>query len=135
MTCFDASSGKVLWRNHDPEIKVRESMGLSADSSLVFVKTMTGDVLGVNTKANAMQISWKGASNMGYEISPSVVEEHNGLVFALSNSGNIFAFKRGDGTLAWIHKLSNCLVNPISFFNNNELIGTTMDGKITSLAY
>lgn len=135
MTCFDAATGKVIWRNGDPKIKVRESMGLSADSSLVFVKTMDGDVLGVDTKADTMKITWKGERNMGYDISPSIVEERDGLVFSLSNSGCIYAFKRTDGALAWIHKLSNCLVNPLSFLNENRLIGTTMDGKITCLEY
>jgi outer membrane protein assembly factor BamB len=135
MTCFDAATGKVIWHKGDSPIKVRESMGLSADSSLVYVKTMDGDVLGISSTANAMEVKWKGQKNMGYDISPSLVEERGGLVFALTNSGNIYAFNRKDGSLAWIHKLSNCLVNPMSFVNDKELIATTMDGVITCLKY
>jgi outer membrane protein assembly factor BamB/predicted MPP superfamily phosphohydrolase len=136
MTCFDAATGNVIWRKgNDPKFRVREAMGLSADSSMVYVKTMEGDVLGVDTKADSVKINWKGARNMGYDISPSVVKENGGLVFALSNSGDIYAFKRTDGSVAWIHKISNSLVNPLSFVNNNELIGTTMDGKIVCLKW
>lgn len=136
MTCLDAGTGKVIWRKgNDNSFRVRESMGLSADSSLVYVKTMTGDVLGVDTKADDVQIKWKANRNMGYEISPSLTTENGGLVFALSNSGMIYAFKRTDGTMAWAHKISNALVNPLSFVNNHELIATTMDGKIVCLSY
>lgn len=134
MTCFDASTGKVLWRKGDAKYKVRESMGLSADSSLVYVKTMDGDVLGISATAGDMQIKWQGQRNMGYDISPTMIEEHGGLVFALSNSGVIYAFKRTDGSLAWMHKLSNCLLNPLSFFKDG-LIATSMDGQIACLKY
>jgi len=135
MTCLDASNGKVTWRNTDPKIKVRESMGLSADSSLVFVKTMNGDVLGIDARSDVMQVKWKAGRNLGYAISPSPVEEHGGLVFALSDSGCIYCFKRGDGSLVWVHKLTNCLVNPLSFLTDRRLIATTMDGDISCLAW
>lgn len=136
MTCFNASTGAVIWRKGaDPKFRVREAMGLSADSSLVYVKTMEGDVLGVDTKADSVQVKWKGNRNMGYDISPSVVKENGGLVFALSNSGLIYAFKREYGSLMWAYKLSNGLVNPLSFVNDHELIGTTMDGKVVCLRY
>jgi len=135
MTCFDASTGKVIWRKKDPKLKVRESMGLSADSSLVYVKTMAGDVLGMDAKADSMTVKWKAARNMGYEISPTKVVERGGLVFATSNSGVIYAFKRENGALAWVHKISNSLVNPLGFVNDRELVATTMDGKIVCLTW
>lgn len=135
MTCFEASTGKVLWRKLDPKIKVREAIGLSADSSLVYVKTMDGAVLGMDAKADSMTVKWQGKRNMGYDISPSVVKENGGLVFALSNSGMIYTYRRDDGALAWAYKISNSLVNPLSFVNDHKLVGTTMDGKIVCLRY
>lgn len=136
MTCFNASTGQVIWRKgNDSKFRVREAMGLSADSSLVYVKTMEGDVLGVDTKADSVSIKWRGAKNMGYDISPTLIMERGGLVFVTSNSGDIYAYKRADGSLAWVHKISNSLVNPLSFVNDHELVGTTMDGKIVCLKW
>ncbi len=136
MTCFNASTGEIIWRKgKDPAFRVRESMGSSADGRLVYVKTMEGDVLGVSVAADTAKVDWKGQQNMGYDISPSQIMEHDDLVFSLSNSGVIYAHNRKDGTLAWMHKLSNCLVNPISFLKNRVLIATTMDGKISCLSY
>lgn len=135
MTCFNAANGKVIWRKHDPKIGVRESMGLSADSSLVYVKTTAGEVLGIDARSGSMDVKWKSGYKWGYDISPSRVEERDGFVFALSDSGSIFCFKRQDGSLVWIHKLTNCLVNPLSFLNDRKLIVTTMDGDISCLSY
>jgi len=135
MTCFNAKTGEVIWRKMDPKIRVRESLGLSNDSNLVYVKTMDGDVLGIDAEADDMLVKWNAVGNMGYDISPSPVQENNQAVFGLSSSGEVYAFNRKDGSLKWIHKFSNCLINPMSFLNNNKLICTTMDGKITCLQY
>jgi outer membrane protein assembly factor BamB/predicted phosphodiesterase len=135
MTCLDATTGKMLWRKQDPKLRVREAMGLSADSSLVYAKTMEGDVLGFDAKADSMTVKWQGSKNMGYDISPTLIKERAGLVFVPSNSGMIYAYNRKDGSLAWVHKISNALVNPLSFVNDHELIATTMDGMIVHLKY
>ena len=136
MTCLDANTGKQIWRKgNDNKFRVREAMGLSADSSLVYAKTMEGEVLGVDTKADSVQINWRGNRNMGYDISPSAIKERGGLVFALSNSGLIYAFNRNNGNMAWVYKISNSLVNPLSFVNDKQLVGTTMDGKIVCLKW
>lgn len=135
MTCFDAKTGAIIWRKNNPKIRVRESMGLSKDSNLVYVKTMDGDVLGIDTKADSMKVAWKGNKNMGYDISPTVVQEHSGVVFALADSGTIYAYNRGSGNLEWMHKISNCLLNPLNFIRKNKLISTTMDGVISCLKF
>ncbi|MBE9666157.1 outer membrane protein assembly factor BamB family protein [Mucilaginibacter boryungensis] len=135
MTCIDAITGKQLWRKQDPKIRVRESMGISTDSTLVYAKTMEGDVVGFDTKADSMSVKWQGSKNMGYDISPTLIKEQGGLVFATSNSGAILAFNRADGSLAWVHKISNALVNPLSFVNDHQLVATTMDGVIVCLKY
>lgn len=135
MTCFNASTGAVIWRKIDPKIRVRESLGLSQDSTLVFVKTMDGDILGVDSEANEMQVNWKSSVNMGYDISPTSVQEYNNLVFGLSDAGKIYAFNRKDGSLSWGRKIANSLINPLSFLKGNKLIATTMDGSIICLKW
>ncbi|MGN6247272.1 MAG: outer membrane protein assembly factor BamB family protein, partial [Ginsengibacter sp.] len=59
MTVFDANTGDVIWRKKNPKYRVRESMGLSKDSSLVYAKTMEGELIGVSTSLPDMQITWK----------------------------------------------------------------------------
>jgi outer membrane protein assembly factor BamB len=135
MTALDAADGNVIWRKQMPELRVRESMGLSADSSVVFVKTMQGEVHGISTAANDMQSVWKSDVSLGYEISPTAIVENNNIVFVPTQSGTTVAIDRNTGKLLWKHKISNGLVTNLLPVTNNELLVTTMDGKVSLLKF
>ncbi|MHB1178582.1 MAG: outer membrane protein assembly factor BamB family protein, partial [Daejeonella sp.] len=135
MTCFNALNGQVIWRKKDSKIRVRESISLSTDSNMVFVKTMEGEVLGISATASQMEITWHAGKNLGYEISPTPVKEFGNLVFAPTSTGEIYAFDRESGDFKWSHKISNCLVNQIMPINAQQLIATTMDGVVAVLNY
>jgi len=135
MTALDAVTGSVLWRNQMPDVRVRESMGLSADSSLVFVKTMDGNLYGISTKANEMSVTWKSSVSLGYEICPTAIVEKNNIVFVPGQSGLTTALNSSNGELLWKHKISNCLVTHLLPLSNNQLLVTTMDGKISLLKF
>jgi outer membrane protein assembly factor BamB/calcineurin-like phosphoesterase family protein len=135
MTAFDAASGKVLWRRQMPTVRVRESMGLSADSSLVYVKTMEGEVYGIAVTGTDMELSWHAPVQLGYELCPSAIIEHRNLVFVPTHSGMVCAINRQQNLLQWKHKISNCLVNSIIPLGNNKVVVSTMDGSITCLQF
>jgi outer membrane protein assembly factor BamB/predicted MPP superfamily phosphohydrolase len=132
MTAFDAGTGKVIWRIKVPKMRFRESMGLSKDSSLVYVKTMDGNLLGISTKADTMQVAWRSSLQMPYELCPSAIVENNGVVYVPTHSGTVHAVDRKSGDLIWSYKVSNCLVNPILPVNNDVYV-STMDGVVTRL--
>ncbi|HEY9364426.1 MAG TPA: PQQ-binding-like beta-propeller repeat protein [Chitinophagaceae bacterium] len=135
MTCFDAVTGKVIWRKGDPQIRVRESMGLSTDSSMVYAKTMEGDLLGFSVKADSMEVLLKTPLLLGYELAPTAIVEHNNIIFVPSHDGEITAVSRTGGVILWKHKISNCLINHILPVNKNKIVVTTMDGKVACLRY
>jgi len=135
MTALNAETGEVIWRKKDPDIRVRESMGISNDGSLVYAKTMDGELYGFSTKADSMQVSWKSTLKLPYELAPTAIIEHKGLVFVPSNSGLVCAVDRRTGEIAWQQKTSNCLVNSVMSINRNRVIVSTMDGKLSCLEY
>jgi outer membrane protein assembly factor BamB/predicted MPP superfamily phosphohydrolase len=135
MTAFDADNGKEIWRKQIPDLRVRESMGLSADSSLVFVKTMEGNVYGISTSADTMQATWKSEVALGYEICPTAIVENNNTVFVPTQSGVTVALDRASGKVLWKHKTSNGLITNLLPVSNNEIVVTTMDGKISLLRF
>ncbi len=135
MTCLDANTGSVIWRKNDPAIRVRESMGMSKDSGLIFVKTMEGNVYGMSTSANDMSPVWKSEVSLGYEISPTAIVENNNVVFVPTQSGVTVALRRDNGNVLWKHKTSNGLVTNLQPLSKNQLLVTTMDGKVSLLEY
>ena len=135
MTVFDAETGNVIWRKQDPKNRVRESIGLSADSTLVYAKTMDGDVIGISTSASEMDIPWRSDTQLNYEIAPTAIVEYNNVVYVPSNSGVVTAVNRQDGKVLWKHKLSNCLVTSLTSVGPHKIIATTMDGKLACLTF
>lgn len=135
MTALNAETGEVIWRKKDPDIRVRESMGISNDGSLVYAKTMDGELYGFSTKTDSMQVSWKSTLKLPYELAPTAIIEYKGLVFVPSNSGLTCAVDRRTGEIVWQQKTSNCLVNSIMPISRNRVIVSTMDGKLSCLKY
>ena len=133
MTKLDAETGKLIWKKNWDDNRVRESMGISKDGSLIFAKTMQGNLIGVDSKSDTAVITWKTPNVFGYELNPSVVKEINGIVYGISDKGVIGAFDRTSGNLKWMHKVSNSLINDLQFLNEREFVVSTMDGKIIRL--
>lgn len=135
MTSLDAKNGNVIWRKRMPETRVRESMGLSSDSTLAYVKTMDGQLYGISTSSDNLLISWRSSLQLPYELAPSAIVEHDGIVYVPTHSGMACAVDRQTGDVLWKYKSSNCLVNTIMPFEKYKVVVSTMDGKITCLKY
>lgn len=135
MTALDAKSGAVIWREKKDTIRVRESMGLAVNKKQIYVKTMDGDLLGVSSINDKMDVIWKSKLKLPYELTPSAIKTNRKLVFVPSHSGLLSAVNAKTGDVIWQYKISNGMVNPVAVKGNNEVIASTMDGKIVSLRF
>jgi outer membrane protein assembly factor BamB len=135
MACLDAMTGKVIWHSDLGGAAVRESMGITADSTLILAKTMNGFVIGVKTDADEPGVAWKTEFNTGYDIAPGVVVENNGIILIPTDKGIIYAASRADGSLLWSHRISSCLINNIVPVSEKSLICNSMDGVVVRLGY
>lgn len=135
MTALDARNGAVIWREKKDTIRVRESMGLSVNKKQVYVKTMDGDLLGISSSDDKMDVIWKAKLKLPYELTPSAIKTNRKLVFVPSHSGLLSAVDAKTGAVIWQYKISNGMVNPVAINGNNEVVASTMDGKIVSLRF
>ncbi|MFB5945320.1 outer membrane protein assembly factor BamB family protein [Albibacterium profundi] len=135
MTALNATTGDVIWREKKDSIRVRESIGLAEDKEKVYIKTMDGDLFGVSTRADNMDIIWESELDLPYELTPSAIVEHNGLVFVPSHSGLVSAVNADNGAVEWQYKISNAMVNPITPYGKNKILVSSMDGTIFCLKY
>lgn len=133
MACLDAETGQLLWHSNLEGKTVRESMGVSADSTLIYAKTMNGEVIGVSTLLSEETIVWNADVNTGYDISPSVITEKSGVVYVPTDKGVVYAIERETGKLLWKHRISACMVNQIFPIDKQTVICTSMDGIVTKL--
>lgn len=133
MTCLSSVNGEIIWRTNLGGSSVRESMGISEDSTLVYAKTMDGQIIGVPAVSAEGTIKWRSEANTGYDISPAVITEYHGFVFIPTDKGFVYAVDRKSSRTIWIHRISSCLVCQILPVSDHEAICITMDGVVTRL--
>ena len=133
MTALNSKTGEVVWREHKEGIRARESMGLSVDGSKVYIKTMDGELLGVSTSSDEMEIVWRSKLQLPYELTPSAIVSVGNSVFVPNHNGLISAVNAETGQVEWQHKISNAMINPILALDTKRIIASSMDGKIVFL--
>lgn len=134
MTVLDEKTGEVIWRYNDPDNRVRESIGVSEDGATVYAKTMDGNIIAIDATLPERRIKWvSSGENMGYELAPTALVEKDGVVYAPTDKGNIYAFAASDGKFLWKYRISNGLINMILPTDNRELYVSAMDGRLVKL--
>ncbi|MDD4777299.1 MAG: PQQ-binding-like beta-propeller repeat protein [Fermentimonas sp.] len=134
MTVLDQARGKIIWRYNDPDKRVRESIGVSEDGNSVYAKTMDGEIVAFDATFAERSIRWvSSGEDMGYELAPTPLVEKDGIVYAPTDKGNIFAYSATDGKFLWKYRISNGLINIILPTDNSELYVSAMDGKLMKL--
>ncbi len=135
MACLDALTGELIWHSDLGGETVRESMGISADSTMILAKTMNGAVIGVDTGGSEGRVVWKSGFDIGYDIAPGVITEKEGMIFIPSDKGIVHAASRSDGRLLWSHRISSCLINSIEPVKGRSVLCNAMDGVVVRLEY
>jgi len=134
MTAFDAANGKEIWDSG--KHSCRESIGLSGNKKLVYIKNMTeGNVDAFYTNADTQQLAWESKADLGYEIAPTSIVGQGNLIFIPTASGIICAIDRTKHLVIWKYKLSNSLITGILPVTYHKILVTSMDGKVACLDY
>lgn len=135
MTSLDAKTGRQIARFKWPKDRVRESMGLSTDSSLVYVKTMSGRVWGIETGTDSLEVAWKADVELGYEIIPTHLVNTDKVLFVPTQSGILVAINKQNGSVLFKHKISNCMITGIQPIGTDKVVVSTSDGVVSLLKY
>lgn len=131
LTAINATTGEALWRNK--EATVRESIGLSADSTTIYGKTMQDEIVAYKTQATDPGILWRLNAGFGYEHCPSMLIEKDGKVFFGTRNGVVYAFDPKQQKNLWAHKIDNSMINTVNVINGKNILVSTMDGKVSLL--
>jgi len=131
LTAVDVNNGQTLWRNK--EASVRESIGLSTDSTLIFGKTMQDEIVAYKTEKTNPGILWRLNVGFGYEHAPSMLIEKDGKVFFGTRNGVVYCINPTLQKTLWAHKIDNSMVNTVNVIDDKNILVSTMDGRVTIL--
>lgn len=132
MTALNARTGNEIWDSGN--YSCRESIGISTDGKLVYVKNMLeGDVLAFDAQAGIQKVVWDCPAGLDYEIGPSPVVEFENLVFVPTARGEIVAVNKNNHRVEWKFKYSNALINGVTPMDEHHILLTSLDGKVACL--
>ncbi len=131
VSAIDAASGKTLWRSKDGG--VRESIGISADGKWIYGKSMQDTIVAYASSKEQQSAAWKLHAGFGYEHVPSMLIEKDGHVFFGTKSGVVYCIDPMAKKVVWAHKIDNSMVNTVRVLSKNQLVVSTMDGKLVLL--
>ncbi len=135
MTALDAKTGREIWDSGD--YSCRESIGISNDGKLVYIKNMNeGNVDAFYTTSDKQELAWECKAGLGYEIGPSPITEYGNTVFVPTGNGIVCAInKQSPQQVEWKYKVSDALVNYVCPVTKNKILLTTLDGKVICLTF
>jgi outer membrane protein assembly factor BamB/calcineurin-like phosphoesterase family protein len=131
LTAIDLLTGNTLWRTK--EAAVRESIGMSEDGKLVYGKTMQDTVVAFHANKEKAEVAWKIHAGFGYEHVPSMLIEKKGTIFFGTKNGVVYSINASTQKVNWVYKIDNSMVNTVLVLGSNQLIASTMDGKVVLL--
>ena len=134
MTALDAATGRVVWDSD--AYSCRESIGLSQDGQWVYIKTMKeGNLCVFRTDTTAQVLVWQTSTGAGYEIAPTPILEHDGLVFMGTTRGILYAIDKHSQDVAWRFQVADALIYGICPAGKGKVLVTTIDGVVGCISY
>jgi outer membrane protein assembly factor BamB/predicted MPP superfamily phosphohydrolase len=134
MTALDVKTGTEIWDSE--KYSCRESIGISVDGNLVYIKNMTeGHVLAYETAAAEQKLAWDCPAELGYEIGPSPIVENGNLILVPTSNGVVLAISKTTHQVEWKYKLSNALINGVTPLGSNQILVTSLDGWVACLQF
>jgi outer membrane protein assembly factor BamB len=128
MTAIDIDTGKEIWRTNRHQ--VRESIGVSPDSSLVYAKLMNDTVIAVSASGNFPKTVWAVNAGFGYEHNPCPVIATKELVIAATRDGMLVAIDPKTCSIVWKYKAGNTSVNKVVVDQHQTFWFTLSEGKV-----
>ena len=133
LSCINARNGNTIWRSN--KFKVRETIGISEDKTVVFARTMWDTVIAIDPTAEQLQPLWVADGAYSYDIDPSMPVEKEGTLFFGTKDGFVYALDAATGKIRGVHRLSVALINTVVPLDNRRVVVTAMDGKIALLDF
>lgn len=131
LTVINLLNGETIYRTKNNY--VREAIGVSSDSTSIFVKSMYDSVFVYKILNDSLSLSWFNDLKYGYDFAPSYPIEKDGNLFFSVKNGYVFSLNSLTGILNWKYRVSDCLNNNILPLNAKSIIITSMNGKVYNL--
>ena len=131
MTALEVNTGRQVWRS--ARHQVRETIGISADSERIYVRTLRDSVIALDSRADEPHEVWIANVGFGYDINSAMITEKEGRVLYGTKNGLILALDAKSGKILWRHKAGVAPLNTVLPIGGDEVIVSDMGGVVQRL--
>lgn len=131
LTAINTQTGETVWRT--AAHKVRETIGISHDGTVIYSRCMNDSILAINTQSDSPILKWKTDAQYGYDHNPSMLIENNGIVVFGTKNGLLHAIDATTGAVLWRHKIGNSVINTVTMLSERDILVSSSEGTITRL--
>jgi len=131
-SAINLDDGVTVWSNNTPE--VWESIGMSQDGGKIYVRSLDGSLYAFSATTNSQQQIWKSEVGYGWDSTPSMPIEEDGVVFTGSKNGFIVAVSNKDGSMLWKYWLGQSYITTVTPISNSQVLAAGLDGTIALIA-
>lgn len=114
-------------------VQARETIGISEDGSLVFIRTVQDSILAFRSESEAPDIAWIADVGFGYDINSAMILEQEGILYYATKNGIVFALDSRTGQLRWKHRCSPGMVHTPMPCEAGAVALAAYDGKVLLL--
>jgi outer membrane protein assembly factor BamB len=131
MTALDAVTGRQVWRTK--QYQVRETIGVSTDSTLILVRTMRDSIVALRAGVGAVEQVWVNNCGFGYDINSASIASSVGTAYYGTKNGLVIALNEKDGSVRWEHRTGVALINTLLPVSADRIVVADMDGVVRLL--
>jgi outer membrane protein assembly factor BamB len=129
MMAIELGTARELWGTDN--WAVRESIGISADGTRVYVRTTENAIAAISSSGDDAEAVWETDAGVGHDINSAMLVEKDGVVFYGTKDGLLLALDGATGAIKWKHRVGVALLNTVTPLSGREVVVTDFDGRVT----
>lgn len=133
LTAINLFTGASIWESNVPECW--ESIGIAADKSRVYVRSLNGKLYAFATAPNNQQQLWVTNADYGWDSTPSMPIEKNGALFTGGKKGFVIAVQAHDGQIKGKYWAAQELVGTVTPLDADHVLTCALDGTISLITF
>ena len=127
-SALDLATGRTVWSSKNPE--VYDSIGISGDGSRLYVRSLDGALYAFSTAAATQQKIWQSDVGYGWDSTPSMPIEIEGVVYSAGKKGFVAANDGATGATWWKYWVGPTHATTVTPIDRNHVLASSLDGVV-----
>ena len=114
-------------------VQARETIGISTDGSLVFVRSTEDSIVAFRSGSDRPELAWVSVLDFSYDINSAMIRTLGRTLTYATKNGLVMALEAATGDLLWEHRSSAGMIQTPLPMEDGSVALTAYDGTVRIL--